>query len=152
MFKAIVAHDPNRVIGNNLDIPWHIREEGIYSLEKGKIGNLVILVGANNSGKSNLLAALKSFKEEKITERDLTTLSYDEVYQKPTLSLCSKDGDKEFYYRIGYQTSPSYGYPKNLHLDFNYVENLNLFKHLINELIDSIGYGYSNGKFMQLFI
>lgn len=27
MFKAIVAHDPNRVIGNNLDIPWHIKED-----------------------------------------------------------------------------------------------------------------------------
>lgn len=121
------------------------------SLEKGKIGNLVILVGANNSGKSNLLAALKSFKVGKITERDLTTLSYDEVHQKPMLSLCSKDGDKEFYYRIGYQTSPSYGYPKNLHLDFNYVENLNLFKDLINKLIDRIGYGYNNAKFMQLF-
>ena len=27
MFKAIVAHDPNRVIGNNLEIPWHIKED-----------------------------------------------------------------------------------------------------------------------------
>ncbi len=27
MFKIIVAHDPNRVIGNNLDIPWHIKED-----------------------------------------------------------------------------------------------------------------------------
>lgn len=30
MLKAIVAHDPNRVIGNNLDIPWHIREDFLH--------------------------------------------------------------------------------------------------------------------------
>ena len=27
MFKIIVAHDPNRVIGNGLLIPWHIKED-----------------------------------------------------------------------------------------------------------------------------
>lgn len=27
MFKIIVAHDPNRVIGNGPDIPWHISED-----------------------------------------------------------------------------------------------------------------------------
>lgn len=27
MFKIIVAHDPNRVIGNGLQIPWHIKED-----------------------------------------------------------------------------------------------------------------------------
>ena len=28
------------------------------SLEKGKMGNLIILIGANNSGKSNVLDAI----------------------------------------------------------------------------------------------
>ncbi|MDD6301770.1 MAG: dihydrofolate reductase [Bacillales bacterium] len=27
MFKIIVAHDPNRIIGNGPDIPWHISED-----------------------------------------------------------------------------------------------------------------------------
>lgn len=27
MFKIIVAHAPNRVIGNGIQIPWHIKEE-----------------------------------------------------------------------------------------------------------------------------
>ena len=27
MFKIIVAHDPNRVIGNGPEIPWHISED-----------------------------------------------------------------------------------------------------------------------------
>ena len=27
MLKIIVAHDPNRVIGNGIQIPWHISED-----------------------------------------------------------------------------------------------------------------------------
>lgn len=30
MFKIIVAHDPNRVIGNGINIPWHIREDFLH--------------------------------------------------------------------------------------------------------------------------
>ena len=36
------------------------------SLEKGKMGNLIVMVGANNSGKSNVLDALISFGKQKI--------------------------------------------------------------------------------------
>ena len=51
-----------------------------YSLEKGKMGNLVIIVGANNSGKSNVLDGLTTFAAKNITDRDITTLSYEEEY------------------------------------------------------------------------
>ena len=102
------------------------------SLEKGKMGNLVILVGANNSGKSNVLAALNSFNKQLLTERDLTTLSYDEKSQKPTLSLCSKDGKNEFYYRIGYNIPLEFGYPNNI--EFNYAEHLNILVEFIADL------------------
>jgi len=30
MFKIIVAHDPNRVIGNGPNIPWHIKEDFLH--------------------------------------------------------------------------------------------------------------------------
>lgn len=30
MFKIIVAHDPNRVIGNGTNIPWHIKEDFLH--------------------------------------------------------------------------------------------------------------------------
>jgi len=30
MFKIIVAHDPNRLIGNGIEIPWHIREDFLH--------------------------------------------------------------------------------------------------------------------------
>lgn len=48
------------------------------SLEKNKIGDLVILIGPNNSGKSNVLDALSKFSSLEFSDRDITTLSYDE--------------------------------------------------------------------------
>ena len=30
MFKIIVAHDPNRLIGNGIEIPWHIKEDFLH--------------------------------------------------------------------------------------------------------------------------
>ena len=35
-----------------------------HSLEKGKMGDLVVVIGANNSGKSNVLDALCSFSHK----------------------------------------------------------------------------------------
>ena len=112
------------------------------SLEKGKMGNLVILVGANNSGKSNVLAALNSFSKQLLTERDLTTLSYDEKSQKPTLSLCSKDGKNEFYYRIGYNIPLEFGYPNNI--EFNYAEHFNILVEFIVDLNKDVLYRVGN--------
>ena len=42
------------------------------SLNKGELGDLIILIGANNSGKSNVLSALSEFGNSQITERDVT--------------------------------------------------------------------------------
>lgn len=71
-----------------------------HSLEKGKIGNLVIIVGANNSGKSNILDGLTALSNKSLSERDITTLSYKEDDRKPQLSLVVKDEKKEYTYRI----------------------------------------------------
>ena len=30
MLKIIVAHDKNRVIGNGIHIPWHIKEDFLH--------------------------------------------------------------------------------------------------------------------------
>ena len=42
------------------------------SLKKGEQGNLIILVGENNSGKSNVLDALMRFQSKNMQERDVT--------------------------------------------------------------------------------
>ena len=84
-----------------------------YSLEKGKMGNLVIVVGANNSGKSNVLDALTEFSNRKLTKKDLTTLSYTEADRHPSLTLCAKDGGDVYYYKLTEDRSTNrIGYPK----------------------------------------
>ena len=44
MFKIIVAHAPNRVIGNGTQIPWHIKEE--FQHFKKTTLNHTIIMGA----------------------------------------------------------------------------------------------------------
>ena len=84
-----------------------------YSLEKGKMGNLIIVVGANNSGKSNVLDALTEFSKRKLTNKDLTTLSYTPLDRHPSLTLCAKDGGDVYYYKLTADTSKNcIGYPK----------------------------------------
>ena len=84
-----------------------------YSLEKGKMGNLVIVVGTNNSGKSNVLDALTEFSKRKLTNKDLTTLSYTPLDRHPSLTLCAKDGGDVYYYKLTADTSKNcIGYPK----------------------------------------
>lgn len=77
------------------------------SLEKGKMGDLVILIGANNSGKSNVLDALLAFGNNGIKDRDVTTLSYKDEDRVPSLSLVAKDGEFVYSYKRVYgQSNP----------------------------------------------
>ena len=58
------------------------------SLDKGKLGNLVILIGPNNSGKSNVLDGILSYKSKNIdSSRDVTTLSFNDADRNPSISL-----------------------------------------------------------------
>ena len=66
-----------------------------HSLGKGKLGNLIVLIGPNNSGKSNVLDGIQAFNSTKIDlNRNKTTLSFEAKYQKPEISLVTKDGDE----------------------------------------------------------
>lgn len=75
------------------------------SLEKGKMGNLVIVVGANNSGKSNVLDGLLAFGEKRFTQKDITTLSHNSADRNPSLSLTTKDGDDIYSYKFSANAS-----------------------------------------------
>ena len=50
-----------------------------HSLTKGSLGDLVILIGANNSGKSNVLDALLAYGDKRISDRDVTDLYMEEL-------------------------------------------------------------------------
>ena len=87
------------------------------SMKKGEMGNLIIVVGANNSGKSNVLDAIKCFGDKRLERRDVTTLSYVEEDRKPSISLITKDGGKEnseeFSYTITYgENAHKVAYPE----------------------------------------
>lgn len=82
-FRNIGCSEETRIVLNN-------------SLKKGEMGNLVILIGANNSGKSNVLDAISAFGKKSISKNDVTDLFTEEVHFKPSLSLCCKD-DKDVY-------------------------------------------------------
>lgn len=86
-----------------------------HSLEKGKMGDLVVVIGANNSGKSNVLDAIWAFGQQEFKARDCTTLSFDEQYQHPQLSLVCKKDTQEYTYRItqGDEKNPYIKYPAN---------------------------------------
>lgn len=47
-----------------------------YSLKKGEMGNLVIVIGPNNSGKSNVLDALSTFYNKNFFAHDITDLTF----------------------------------------------------------------------------
>lgn len=112
------------------------------SLEKGKMGNLVIIVGANNSGKSNVLDGLLSFGEKKFNQKDVTTLSFDPVDRIPSLSLVTKDKDEIYSYEIKSNTTEvKICYPKEKNVDLIKSEWLEVCKRIEDFLIKQ---GYSS--------
>ena len=44
MFKAIVAHDKNRLIGNGREIPWHVKEDFMHY--KNTTTNHICIMGS----------------------------------------------------------------------------------------------------------
>lgn len=66
-----------------------------YSLNKDFMGDLVILIGPNNSGKSNILDALECFAKENINNRDKSFVFTHDNERKPVLSLVGITGEKD---------------------------------------------------------
>jgi dihydrofolate reductase len=68
MFKIIVAHDPNRLIGNGLLIPWHIKEDFLHF--KRTTLNHTLIMGSNTfksigkplPNRKTIVATIKDFK------------------------------------------------------------------------------------------
>ena len=61
------------------------------SLERGKLGGVIELIGANNSGKSNVLDAICEYGQNSLSDRDVTTLSFNEADRNPQISLVYQD-------------------------------------------------------------
>ncbi len=71
-----------------------------HGLNKGNLGDLVVLIGANNSGKSNVLDALIAYGNKKITDRDITDLFMEDECRKPSLKLSYKNENQCYGLRV----------------------------------------------------
>ncbi len=105
------------------------------SLNKGEIGNLVIVIGANNSGKSNVLDGLNIYGQNSISERDITDLSFEESCRNPKLKLSSKtDSGEEYAIEIDKNKTTTISFPEN---EIEEKISLNITKeNIYEELID----------------
>ena len=128
-----------------------------HSLEKGKMGDLVVVIGANNSGKSNVLDAICAFGQKKFEARDSTTLSFDEQYQHPQLSLVCKKDTQEYTYRItqGDEQKPYVKYPANAETtstDSKSIDRLAVINDICNlrDIYCSKGLGGGYNKCIEL--
>ena len=82
-----------------------------YSLEKGKLGGLITIIGPNNAGKSNFLDALEVFGNGKFSSRDVSNLSFEPKDQIPELVLMAKDADEFYKYGFDYNGKTYSHYP-----------------------------------------
>ena len=106
------------------------------SFKKGEIGDLVILIGANNSGKSNVLDALKIMGEKQFSKHDVTDLFMEENCRTPTLSLCCKsdNGKEKWSLRKEYAGNVSITFPEmDENLKYTNLDNIQEeFENLVN--------------------
>lgn len=70
------------------------------NFEKGNMGNLLVLIGSNNSGKSNVLDGILKLNDKKLADRDRTDLSFNDEDMNPSISLWYKNEKDNFGYVI----------------------------------------------------
>lgn len=58
------------------------------TIEKGKMGDLIIVIGENNAGKSNVLDAICNVGKKLTNKNDITRLDFSNESQNPRVSLC----------------------------------------------------------------
>lgn len=102
------------------------------SLNKGELGDLIILIGANNSGKSNVLDALSKFGNSQIIERDITDLYSEKECRKPSLILSAKysNKDNEFAYKKVFGNADEITFPKSDNKQLQYITLDNFLQSL----------------------
>ena len=107
-----------------------------HSLKKNEIGDLIILIGANNSGKTNVLEALDIYGNSEISTSDVTDLFMEEECREPCLTLSYKNdkGDKEYSLKKTMDGKRQANYPKenenSNRIEFEYLNQENILDEL----------------------
>lgn len=105
---------------------------------KGKMGNLLVIIGSNNSGKSNILDGIMKISNGKIEKRDVNTFLFEDKFLKPSISLCYKNDEINIEYVKDLESNGKWEYnilsKKEIDIDKNIViEELNIInKEFIN--------------------
>ncbi len=104
-----------------------------HGLDKKNIGDVVILIGSNNSGKSNVLDALHEITTQRLNERDKTTLSFETNDLKTKIIFGIKDDEASLEYEVSLDgTKCTNKFKKIINESFNYDDFIIEFKNLIS--------------------
>lgn len=146
-YRNLGVKEPQRFVLNNFT-------------SKEEIGSLVIIVGTNNSGKSNILDALERFGNRNWIRNDVTKLSLDKKDAIPQISLCCKANTPsggEYTCRYTYGISePFVGFPKsngndNIQSSTFIPNTLAALKGLVRAVDNvSVQYGYGKGQLTEI--
>ena len=130
------------------------------SLNKGELGDLIILIGANNAGKSNVLDALETFANKQIQERDVSDLYLEEKCRKPALTLFARNTEKEdeFAYKKEWKQPDEIIYPEEdseIKFQFvtveNFAESLKLLSNFERNYIGSLKLQELYNSFSEIY-
>ena len=131
--QRVIRFDKFRNIG--LDEPQDLVLNSNF--EKGNMGNLLVLIGSNNSGKSNVLNGIMKLNDKTIAERDVTDLSFDDNDMNPSISLVYKNDEHDIEYIVDSENSGNSDIffidfpPKFVRLRPLLVKNTNInYKHI----------------------
>ena len=123
------------------------------SMKKGQMGNLVIVIGENNSGKSNVLAAINKLSSREFSSRDITDLSFEDKYKNPSVKLVTKDADGNYSVKISVNDRVSIEYPKKdakkLSLSTLVTQDMKLITFILLQY-KTYGYGTWNSELNDL--
>lgn len=103
-----------------------------HSIKKGEIGGLVILIGANNSGKSNVLDALMSVSTKRFSSRDITTLSFSSEDRVPKIDFGVRNNNNSIFFDMVYGETPKC----QLNIDFH--ESFSITKEILENDVRTV--------------
>ncbi|MCR4661545.1 MAG: AAA family ATPase [Clostridia bacterium] len=121
------------------------------TLEEGKMGTLIEVIGANNSGKSNVLDGIFELCKKRLVDNDVTTLGFGEEIKHPEIKMFISDGND---YVCAKLTDTKYDEFTNIKYEEEKVEyDRNHIKSSLQQLLNlSNSYGYPNRNLINNLI
>ena len=105
------------------------------STKQGKMGELLVLVGANNTGKSNVLDALETYENKGYQETDISYMFHEHECREPALTMAyTNNGEnKEYLYTLNSHGNNEIDFPgyEKEELPEEFEDFCNMFHNLL---------------------